>query len=201
MNPQFFPLGDAALEVHTPLARELSQLLAAQPGVLESVPALGVVTVMFDPLRLTTGELQQQLEAYLGQLSTQPASAPRQVSIPVVFDGPDLAWCAQQSHQSTEGLIEALCLAQLEVAFLGFTPGFAYLSGLPPELHMPRLDAPRPQVPAQSVALGGPWAGIYPKATPGGWRIVGHTPLRPFDLEREEITLLRPGDQVRFTRV
>lgn len=201
--PYFTPLGDAALSVQTPLARELLADLSERPlsGVLEAVPALNVLTVLYDPLALSEASLQEALEERLSWLLPAPPSGAREIVIPVQFGGPDLAWCAERTGQSEAEFIGELCQTPLEVAFLGFTVGFAFLTGLPPHLQMPRLSAPRERVPAGSVALGGPWAGVYPRPTPGGWRIVGHTDAALFDLSRPEPVLWQAGDRVRFARV
>lgn len=207
----FTRLGDAALAVGTPGARALLESLrhSPLPGVEEVVPALHLLTLLFDPLRLDAAELEAALRARLETLDTGAGTASaagerRTLVVPVRFGaevGPDLAWCAAHAGLSEAAFVEALCGAPLEVAFLGFTPGFAFLTGLPPELRMPRLDGPRERVPAGSVALGGPWAGVYPSATPGGWRIVGRTDLRLFDLSRPEPVPWRAGDRVRFEAV
>ena len=206
----FTCLGDAALSVSTPRARALLADLrdTPLPGVLEVVPALMMLTVLFDPLRLDAGQLEAALRGRLAGLREQPdgpgVGAARTLVVPVVFGGaggPDLEWCAAHAGLTGEAFVSALCTQKLEVAFLGFTPGFAFLTGLPPSLRMPRLDAPRGRVPAGSVALGGPWAGVYPSGTPGGWRIVGHTDLSLFDLSRPEPVPWRAGDHVQFRAV
>lgn len=194
------PLGDAALEVYSPLARELLADLAARPlsGVREAVPALDVLTVLYDPLIAGADELVSALHGRLATLRATPPDVARIHVLPVTFDGPDLGWCAERAELDVPAFVAAVCAAPLTVAFLGFTPGFAFLTGLPPELQMPRLAAPRERVPAGSVALGGPWAGVYPRETPGGWRLVGRTDAALFDLARPEPVLWRAGDRVRF---
>lgn len=196
-------LGDAALTVSTSLARELHADLRVRPlpGVHESVPALNLLTVLFDPLTLDGSTLEDTLRSRLAGLHVHAPTESRTLVIPVSFGedvGPDLAWCAAHTQRSEAAFIAALCDLTLEVAFLGFTPGFAFLTGLPAGSQMPRLDAPRERVPPGSVALGGPWAGVYPRATPGGWRIVGHTAMEFFDLSRPEPVPWQPGDRVRF---
>ncbi|MFC4638877.1 5-oxoprolinase subunit B family protein [Deinococcus hohokamensis] len=200
-QPVFEPLGDAALLVRTRRAQVLRASLLASPlpGVQEAVPALQVLTILFDPLRVEASALEVDLRARLASLPEQNASVGREVVLPVRFGGPDLAWCAAHTGLPVEALIDAVCAAPLEVAFLGFTPGFAFLTGLPPHLQMPRLPTPRERVPAGSVALGGPWAGVYPQETPGGWRLIGHTEAVLFDLRRTPPLLWQPGDRVRFT--
>jgi KipI family sensor histidine kinase inhibitor len=121
------------------------------------------------------------------------------VEIPVVFDGEDLAAVARLWQTDERGVVDRLRTTELRVAFCGFSPGWAYLSGLPEELAVPRLDTPRPRVPAGSVALADSYAGIYPTASPGGWLLVGRTDVTLFDPDRTPPALLSPGTRVRFT--
>lgn len=197
------PLGDAALTVHSERARALRASLEAAPlaGVQETVPGLNVLTVLFDPLRISAPQLSSALRTRLETLDALTLPPAREVTIPVEFGGPDLDWCAGYARLTPDAFLQEFCDTPLEVAFLGFTPGFAFLAGLPPPLRMPRLAAPRERVPAGSVALGGPWAGVYPRETPGGWRLIGYTDARLFDLSRPEPLLWQPGDRVRFRRV
>jgi KipI family sensor histidine kinase inhibitor len=116
--------------------------------------------------------------------------------IPTTFGGPDLADVADLWGVSVAIAIDRLAGTELTVAFCGFAPGFAYLRGLPDEWAVPRLAAPRPRVPAGTVALAGGYAGIYPTASPGGWRLVGHTTETLFDVRREPPALLVPGTRV-----
>ncbi|MFC4426891.1 5-oxoprolinase subunit B family protein [Deinococcus navajonensis] len=199
-QPVFEPLGDAALLVRTPRAQALRASLLASPlpGVKEAVPALRVLTVLFDPLRVDVHTLETALRARLASLPPEDAVVGQEVVFPVHFGGPDLDWCAAHAGLGVPAFIDAVCAAPLEVAFLGFTPGFGFLSGLPSHLQMPRLPTPRERVPAGSVALGGPWAGVYPRETPGGWRLIGHTEAALFDLRRRPPLLWQPGDRVRF---
>ena len=120
------------------------------------------------------------------------------VDIPVTFDGPDLAAVAELWQTSASGVIERLVETPLQVAFCGFTPGWAYLSGLPEELAVPRLPTPRAKVPAGSLGLADRYAGIYPTASPGGWRLVGRTDVTLFDPDRTPPALLMPGTRVRL---
>jgi KipI family sensor histidine kinase inhibitor len=120
------------------------------------------------------------------------------VEIPVQFDGADLADVAQRWYTDAGGVAQRLCQTQLRVAFCGFSPGFAYLAGLPSSLAVPRLDTPRSRVPAGCVAIGDAYVGIYPTAGPGGWRLVGHTDLPLFDPSLERPAMLTPGVRVRL---
>lgn len=193
-------LGDAALLVRSPHARALLADLSARPlpGVREAVPALDVLTVRYDPLVAGPEMLTAALGERLADLRPEHAGTGRTLTLPVTFGGPDLGWCAAHAGLRVPDFVEAVCAAPLEVAFLGFTPGFAFLTGLPQGLRMPRLPTPRERVPAGSVALGGPWAGVYPRQTPGGWRLIGHTGTPLFDLTRPDPVWWRAGDRVRF---
>ncbi|WP_155369335.1 5-oxoprolinase subunit B family protein [Catellatospora vulcania] len=128
--------------------------------------------------------------------SAAPPAPPSRLDVPVHWDGPDLdavasAWQADPARVLRE--------TEFTVAFCGFAPGFGYLAGLPERRWLPRLASPRARVPAGSVALAGPYAGIYPRSSPGGWQLVGRTELVLFDLDREPPALLAPGTSVRFT--
>ena len=114
------------------------------------------------------------------------------------WDGPDLQHVAQRVGVSESGLIELLLATSLTVAFCGFAPGFAYLTGLDQRLHIPRRERPRPQVPAGSIAIAAGYCAVYPTASPGGWHLIGHCDALLFSADREPPALLSPGDQVRF---
>ena len=133
---------------------------------------------------------------------TPAARSPRPdaplVEIPTTFDGADLADVARRWGVPVEEAVTRLTGTELAVAFCGFAPGFAYLRGLPEAWTVPRLEAPRPRVPAGSVALAGGYAGIYPAPSPGGWRLVGTTTENLFDVRREQPALLTPGTRVRL---
>ena len=133
----------------------------------------------------------------LSRMSPLPGSeTAAEVQIPVRWDGADLEAVAERWHNDPPTVLRGLTLT---VAFCGFTPGFAYLVGLEERYQLPRLDSPRPKVPAGSVAVAGPYAGIYPRTSPGGWQLLGHTEVTMFDPARAEPALLTPGTRVRFT--
>lgn len=177
------------------LCRRLAE--ARLPGVVELVPADGSLLVMLEPgLPIPPG-----LADIIMGLPDEPATAaapPMQHHIPVRFEGEDLSEVAARAGQDVQSLIGLLCALTLRVRFLGFQPGFAYLEGLPPELHLPRRANPRTCVPAGSVALGGTYCGIYPAAGPGGWHLVGRTDLCLFDPVADPPARLQPGDTVRL---
>ena len=199
------PFGEAALLVETESA-ERAQALAASlrdepiPDVTAGVPGLESLLVELDPLAADADAVRGELERRVEQPSPT-VKGERIRRIPVVYGGdmgPDLADVA-----ALTGLLEAEAVARhvaadLRVLIDGFAPGFAYLGELPPELRVARLDTPRTRTPAGSVAIAGPMTGIYPAALPGGWRVIGRTPLTLFDPRRDPPAYLLPGDRVRF---
>lgn len=186
------------LEVDDPTAwfaelrrrRDLGELRA-----LDIVP--GARTVLLDGLADPLGTAEAVREWYVGTATTTAAP---EVAIPVVFDGPDLDEVATMWGVEPGEVVGRLERIPWRVAFCGFAPGFAYLSGLPYQFAVPRLATPRPKVPAGSVGLADRYAGVYPSASPGGWRVVGHTDVTLFDPDRTPPALLSPGTRVRFIR-
>jgi KipI family sensor histidine kinase inhibitor len=196
------PYGDRALLVDVPdLAAVAAVRLALEgsplPGQQELVAAARTVLVVLD--RLPTANDAAALRGLSLEPAVAPAEAPG-IDLPVAFDGPDLAEVAELTSRSVPALVETLTSTEFTVAFAGFAPGFAYLTGLPPELHVPRRPTPRTRVPAGSVGLAGPFAGAYPQASPGGWQLVGRTDAVLFDVDRNPPALLAPGARVRFRR-
>jgi inhibitor of KinA len=187
------------------LARRIGAELRAD--VEEVVPTYRSLLVVFDPLHIERAALVERIEALARDDATDARSqAPpaRLVRVPVCYEGdlaPDLADVARHAGVSTDEVVRLHGAPAYLVYMVGFTPGFPYLGGMPKELATPRLAKPRTTVPAGAVAIGGEQTGIYPVASPGGWRIVGRTPLRLFDAAAESPFLLAPGDRVRFAPV
>jgi len=197
--------GDSiSLEAHHQVLR-LAQALADMPlGVRNLHPAFASVLVDFDPRRCTQAQIESLIRERLAASETISHGERRLIEIPVRYGGefgPDLAEVARHTGLSPERVVELHSSAEYLVYFLGFSPGFPYLGGMPPELATPRLPAPRRRVPAGSVAIGGAQTGIYPLESPGGWRLIGRTPLRLFDAAAEPPALLAIGDRVRFVPV
>ena len=199
-------LGDGPSEAATAAVLALLAELAARPprGVLDLRPAYASLLVVFDPRTTTLAELARAVEPLLPPPGPPLAPAVRSVEVPVCYEGdcaPDLTDVARGAGLSPEEAAGLHAAASYRVAFLGFSPGFAYLLGLPPSLATPRLPAPRLAVPAGSVGIAGGQTGLYPRPTPGGWRLVGRTPLALFAPSREPAALLAPGDAVRFVPI
>lgn len=194
-----------ALDVHQRVQQLLRLIeLRPIPGVLNCHPAYCSVLFTFDAMKLRHEELEETLREYLGHLYEVRLPAPRLVEIPVCYGeefGPDLDEVAALHQQTPEQVIELHTTTIYLAYFLGFVPGFAYLGELPGALITPRLAIPRRKVPAKSVGIAGNQTGVYPFATPGGWRLLGRTPVSMFGSGPNATSLLRPGDNVRFTSI
>lgn len=173
-------------------------------GVQEAVPTYCSLAIYYDPLAIERDILKAHVESLLASAPGRPDEQPRMVEIPTVYGGvygPDLDFVARYTGLAQDEVIRLHTEPLYHVFMLGFTAGFAYLGGLPERLSVPRLSTPRQRVPAGSVGIGGTQTGIYPRDSPGGWRIVGRTYVRLFDPSAEPPTLLLPGDKVRFVRI
>jgi KipI family sensor histidine kinase inhibitor len=185
---------------------ELSERLRAEPvpGVRDVVPAYRSVAVYFDPLRTTYEVLVDRLqrEAAVPDLRVRPK--PDVVRIPVCYGGefgPDLASVAKFAGMTESAVVELHTARSYLVFMLGFAPGMAYLGVVDGRIAAPRHEKPRVHVARGSVGIAGEQTGIYPASTPGGWQIIGRTPLKPFDLTRPSPFLMKPGDSVVFFAV
>lgn len=179
----------------------LTHALMSVRGILNLHPAFVTVLIDFDPRLCSHSDIEALVRERIESVPERESEPGRLVEIPVVYDGPDLEDVARRANLTPEQVVELHSSAAYEVSFVGFSTCFPYLSGLPPKLATPRLTAPRKHVPAGSIAIGGAQAGVYPLASPGGWRLIGRTTLRLFDLQIEPPALLRMGDQVRFVPI
>ncbi|WP_344263069.1 5-oxoprolinase subunit PxpB [Actinomadura napierensis] len=192
--------GDAALLVETgdlAAAHRLNAALreASWPGVVDVVPGEQTVLVVTDP--------SADLDRLAARLPDLPLPADAEgdaepVEIPVVYDGEDLDEVARLTGLPRDEVVRRHASGSYTVAYLGFSPGFGYLTGLDPALHVARRESPRTAVPAGSVAIAGPYAAVYPSRSPGGWRLLGRSSLPLWDVTRDPPSLLRPGTRVRF---
>jgi KipI family sensor histidine kinase inhibitor len=175
------------------------------PWLRDLVPAYTSLGVFFDAESINTDTVRAWLHAQcVADSDASAAILPRLVQIPVCYGGAfgeDLDAAAAELGIAAAELMSRHSAATYTVAMIGFAPGFPYLLGLDPALALPRLAMPRTRVPAGSVAIGGAQTGIYPHESPGGWRLLGRTPLRLFDANRASPSLLAPGDRVRFDAI
>ena len=214
------PLGDSAVvatlgtridaEALAPvLALAKAVREAGARGVVEVVPAYATVTVFYDPLQFANPD--EDAYEYICSLLESCAEravggerAGRDFEIPVCYGGefgPDLPHVAAHCGMDAEEVAAVHCGGDYLVHAIGFTPGFPFLGGLPAGLATPRRETPRTRVPAGSVGIGGSQTGVYPIASPGGWQIIGRTPLALFRPDRSPASMLRAGDRVRFRRI
>ncbi|MFG1750380.1 5-oxoprolinase subunit B family protein [Streptosporangium sandarakinum] len=199
--------GESALLVETgslEVSHRLDALLREHrpAGVTEIVP--GPATVLVVAPGADPAALRARLSLLLGaarDAAPAPSGARGTVTVPVVYDGPDLADVAELSGLPVREVVERHTGVELVVGWLGFAPGFAYLTGLDPALHVPRLSTPRTSVPAGAVAIAGPYSAVYPAASPGGWRLLGRSSLVVWDTAADPPALLAPGTRVRFRAV
>ncbi|MCJ7837502.1 5-oxoprolinase subunit PxpB [Cuneatibacter sp. NSJ-177] len=195
--------GDCISEAVNQKVRALSELLRAEPieGVSELVPAYCSLTVHYRPNRIGYSKLLDQLRQRMGRLEIRKERRRQIVELPVLYGGtagPDLEYVARYHHLTVEEAIRLHTGSDYRIYMMGFTPGSAYLGGLAKELHTPRLDTPRVEIPAGSVSIAGNQAFLYAIRSPGGHRLVGRTPVRLFAPEREQPFLLMAGQVVRF---
>lgn len=173
-------------------------------GLVETVPTMRSLMVTYDPLATTRAELQPQIDTLIAR-GLAVGSASRKVRIPCCYDGeefaPDLAEVAERTKKTPEQVIAAHLASPFKVYVLGFMPGLAYIAGLDPSLTLPRRAQPRVRLPRSSVAIAMDMTTIYPFESPGGWHLIGRTPLWMFDKRREQPVFLAPGDSLTFERI
>jgi KipI family sensor histidine kinase inhibitor len=190
------PVGRDAVLAELPdsaAARSLAAYARAA-GVTADEVVPGARTVLFDGVP-DSDALCERLAGWTAEAEFEPGDL---VEVPVVYDGADLEDVAARWDTDADGVVERHGRIEFVSAFCGFAPGFAYLAGLPEDHAVPRLDSPRTKVPAGSVGLAGSWCGVYPSASPGGWRLLGRTTVTLWDPRRARPALLAPGTRVRF---
>lgn len=215
MKVRYLPAGDRALSVEfgTTISEDLNTRVlqfdhllqkACLPGVLETVPSYRALLVYYDPLIIEYQSLVEQLRCREAEIVPEVKVAPRLVEIPCCYDpelGFDLTTVAEQHGLTARNVVQIHSSAEYLTYFIGFAPGFPYLGGLPEQIATPRLVTPRAKIPAGSVAIGGSQCTIYSVESPGGFWILGRTPLRLYDPAATQPVLLRAGDRIRFKTV
>jgi len=171
------------------------------PGVQETVPTFRALLVLYDPGITSYPKLRRALTRLLTKCEHADAAGGRIFELPVLYNGPDLPDVAAHAGISESEVVARHSKPAYLIYMLGFLPGFAYLGGLDPSIVTPRLTTPRTKIPAGAVGIGGEQTGIYPLDSPGGWRLIGMTPVKPYDPAREEPILYRAGDRIRFIPV
>ncbi|MFS0750634.1 5-oxoprolinase subunit PxpB [Oceanobacillus sp. 1P07AA] len=173
-------------------------------GVLEWIPTYTAVTIWYDPFEIVYDSLEEKIFNVKEKMHNGEISPARVVHIPVYYGGkkgPDLDDVAQYHKITTEELVSLHSSSDYLIYMMGFIPGFPYLGGLPEQIATPRLEKPRRSIPAGSVGIAGEQTGIYPLESPGGWRIIGQTPISLYNPENEHPILLKAGDYIRFIPV
>jgi inhibitor of KinA len=212
MGIEIQPLGDTALRVsfgnsisktiHKEIQQFVLQLqLATIKGIIEWVPAYTTVTIFYKPELISNADLDKKVQDLLSIKDTRQENVARVYEIPVYYGGDagqDLPYLTEHLQMSAKKIIELHSSQEYLIYMIGFVPGFPYLGGLPEKLAVPRLEHPRPSVPAGSVGIGGQQTGIYPVQVPSGWRIIGRTPVKLFDLANDPPVLLSAGNYVKF---
>jgi KipI family sensor histidine kinase inhibitor len=212
--PRLLPSGDSAITVEfsrniddtaNQRVLALDRALAAEPvsGVTETVPTYRSLLVHYDPVLIDFDTLSGKL-APLAERPVPPVAKTRRWRIPVVYGGEhgvDLEDVARTLNTSTDEIVARHVAGDYRVAMIGFTPGWSYLSGLEHSLHMPRRQNPRLLTPAGTISIGGVQTGVQCIAGPSGWHLLGRTPVRTYQLHRDPIFLLEPGDHVTFSAV
>lgn len=209
---KFLPAGDRALlveygrkidEATNDCVAQLANWLEKEQieGIVELVPTYCSLMICYEPKAITYSALVQKLKKFKPTLEGS-IDAPKKIwEIPCLYDGEDLADMEELCKLSKEEIIKLHSSVDYRIYMLGFLPGFVYLGGLDGKIHAPRLQSPRTAIPAGSVAIGGGQTGIYPIASPGGWRLIGRTPLKLYDPDRLEPILCKAGEYIRFVPI
>lgn len=214
-QPRYLAAGDHALiielgnEIRPEINQRIQGLMVALEeqdlwGVREYIPTYRSLMIVYDPMKLLFKELVENVQQIEMQLELTALPKAKIIEVPVVYGGdfgPDISYVAQYHNVSENDVISLHTARDYLVYMLGFTPGFCYLGGLAEELETPRLTTPRTRIPAGSVGIAGKQTGIYPIDSPGGWQLIGRTPLRVFDPHREPAVLISAGDYVRFVQI
>ncbi|TWT02516.1 5-oxoprolinase subunit PxpB [Planomicrobium sp. CPCC 101079] len=215
MDYSFSPLGDQAImiEIGQEISdegqnrvRTVSQLLESKPPhwLIETIPAFTTVAVFYNPMSADFETVEAELKELLQQTKEVIASEVRTVEIPVCYGGdfgPDLEFVAEHNGLTPEEVIAIHTSGTYSVHMIGFAPGFPFIGGMSEKIAAPRRDSPRLRIPERTVGIAGKQTGVYPIETPGGWQLIGRTPVRLFRPENPVPSLLRAGDKIVFKKI
>lgn len=174
------------------------------PGIVETVPTYRSLLVHYHPEVIGFKALTEEFDKLMGSLSSIPIPPPTVIEIPVLYGGemgPDIENVAEHNHKTVEEVIKIHTSEEYLIYMIGFIAGFPYLGGMSKEIATPRLKSPRVKIEGGSVGIAGKQTGIYPVASPGGWQLIGRTPLKLYDAEREKPVLLEAGQYIKFAAV
>ncbi|MBQ5953659.1 MAG: 5-oxoprolinase subunit PxpB [Lachnospiraceae bacterium] len=211
-NVRFLLTGDTSLTVefgneinesinHDIRAYKIALEKAGIPGIVETVPTYRSLMVHYDPSVIRYGALREKLEQLLGEMAAIEIPPSPVLEIPVLYGGemgPDLPFVAEHAGMSEEEVVRIHSSAEYLIYMLGFTPGFTYLGGMSDKIAVPRLKQPRVKIPAGSVGIAGTQTGVYPIDSPGGWQLIGRTPVKMYDPDREVPILPEAGQYIKF---
>lgn len=209
------PAGDKAvvMEFGNEISKEINAKIrnlvkfadeAKIEGIEEILPTYRSVQIMYDPLKIDYSELVKNLEMLSSKTVEGQKETIKIVEIPTLYGGeygPDINFVAEHNNITTDEVIEIHTGTDYLVYMLGFTPGFTYLGGMSEKISTPRLASPRTKIPAGSVGIAGSQTGMYPSETPGGWQLIGRTPVKLYDPKKEPPVLLSAGDYVRYVSI
>ena len=211
-NVRFLLTGDTSLTVefgneinesinHDIRAYKIALEKAGIPGIVETVPTYRSLMVHYDPSVIRYGAFREKLEQLLGEMAAIEIPPSPVLEIPVLYGGemgPDLPFVAEHAGMSEEEVVRIHSSAGYLIYMLGFTPGFTYLGGMSDKIAAPRLKQPRVKIPAGSVGIAGTQTGVYPIDSPGGWQLIGRTPVKMYDPDREVPILPEAGQYIKF---
>ena len=209
---QYYPAGDTALVVEfgqkieeqtNDRVHAMARWLQAQRmrGVTEVIPTFRSVMICYDPCKISYSRLVRKIRRWNGVQTVDAVTQKVIHRIPVCYDGPDLEDMERLTGLRREEIVSIHSGTDYKIHMMGFLPGFVYLGGLDPRIGVPRLDTPRTKIEAGSVGIGGSQTGVYPVASPGGWRILGFTPVRFYDPDRPDPILCKAGEYIRFVPI
>ena len=212
---KFLLTGDTSLSVE--FGNEISEAINTQirafnialqnskiPGIVETVPTYRSLMVHYDPGVIQDAPLVKKLKGLLGQLDNIVIPPSEVLEVPVLYGGemgPDLAFVAEHNGKTPEEVIKIHTSTEYLIYMLGFTPGFTYLGGMSEEIATPRLKTPRVKIPGGSVGIAGSQTGVYPIDSPGGWQLIGRTPVKMYDPDRETPILPQAGQYIKFRAI